>query len=110
MSVYKESGTIYLTRTGILRLLLQSKRCRLDSRPDDICLRSKLGNTWAGMGVAPQNRGSPGQEGAENQDSGLDRQTCQSCSLARGGLGKASPDSVSLKMFSGQARRTTGEE
>ena len=51
MSVYKESGTIYPTRTGSLRLLLfldnKPKRCRLGRAPDDICLRSKLRITWA---------------------------------------------------------------
>ncbi len=52
MLVYKESGTIYLTCTGGLRLLLsldnnQSKRCCLDSWSDDICLRSKLRIAWA---------------------------------------------------------------
>ena len=51
MSVYRESETIYLTHTEILRSLLflnnnQSKRCCLDSWSDDICLRSKLQVIW----------------------------------------------------------------
>ena len=52
MLIYKKSETIYLICTEILRLLLfsdnnQSKRCHLDRRSDDICLKSKLWIVWA---------------------------------------------------------------
>jgi hypothetical protein len=69
------------------------------SKAYDVCLRSKLGNTWAGMGVAPRNRRSPGLEGVENWDSGLGKQTCRSCTLVRESLVKLSPDSLPRGVF-----------
>ena len=48
MSVYKEMGAGYLTRTKDLILAGEEKWYRLDSAASDVCLRSKQRFTRAG--------------------------------------------------------------